>query len=66
MKIEEIDFEQHTVIFQYVAYFKKNTVFQLQTDISKKIGTLLTQKLGQQFLHCSKICNARHQKCIQL
>ena len=39
MKIEESDFEQHTVIFSMLHISKKNEVFQLQTEVGKKVVT---------------------------
>ena len=39
MQIEEIDFEQNTVIFKILKISKKNEVFQLQVEVGKKFVT---------------------------
>ena len=39
MQIEEIDFEQNTVIFKILKISKKNEVFQLQVEVGKKVVT---------------------------
>ena len=39
IQIEEIDFEQNTVIFRILKISKKNEVFQLRVEVGKKVVT---------------------------